>query len=108
MCSQHWNFSYGIPFNAIKSPKKALVTKAINIISKITNTCQLIEPKTSLLDDYKRDIERECAPFSETWLTQGNSVVTSHGWKNIKTKPLINVIASNSRGFMFLEAKDFV
>lgn len=67
----------GIPFNVIKSPQNRIVTKALIMIPKITNTCQLIYPETSLLD-YK-NIERRCAPFIETWLTQGNSVVSSHG-----------------------------
>lgn len=31
----------------------------------------------------------------------------SDGWTNIKDKPLINVIASNDRGSIFLNAKDF-
>jgi hypothetical protein len=38
--------------------------------------------------------------------THGVSVV-SDGWKNMKNKPLINVMASNSRGSMFLYAEDF-
>ena len=39
-------------------------------------------------------------------MTQGVSVV-SDGWTDIKNKPLINVIASNSRGSCFLYAEDF-
>ena len=31
----------------------------------------------------------------------------SDGWTNIKNKPLINVIASNSKGSCFLYAEDF-
>jgi hypothetical protein len=38
--------------------------------------------------------------------TQGVSVV-SDGWTNVKNEALINVIASNSRGSMFLYAEDF-
>jgi hypothetical protein len=38
--------------------------------------------------------------------TQGVSIV-SDGWTNMKNQPLINVIASNSRGSMFLYADDF-
>ena len=38
--------------------------------------------------------------------THGVSVV-SDGWTNMKNKPLINVMASNSRGSMFLYAEDF-
>jgi hypothetical protein len=39
-------------------------------------------------------------------LTQGVSIV-SDGWTDIKNKPLINVIASNSVGSCFLYAEDF-
>jgi hypothetical protein len=39
-------------------------------------------------------------------LTQGVLIV-SDGWIDIKNKPLINVIASNSRGSCFLCAEDF-
>jgi hypothetical protein len=39
-------------------------------------------------------------------LTQGVSVV-SDGWTDIKNKPLINVIVSNSRGSCFLYVEDF-
>lgn len=39
-------------------------------------------------------------------LTQGVSAV-SDGWTDIKNKPLINVIASNSIGSCFLYAQDF-
>lgn len=38
--------------------------------------------------------------------SHGVSVV-SDGWTNMKNHPLINVIASNSHGSMFLYAKDF-
>jgi hypothetical protein len=31
----------------------------------------------------------------------------SDGWTNIKNKPLINVLASNSRGSCFLYAEDY-
>lgn len=62
--------------------------------------------RTSLLDDCKRVIEKECVPISDTWTMQGTSII-SDGWTNIKKKSLINVIASNSRGSMFLYAEDF-
>ncbi|WOH15059.1 hypothetical protein DCAR_0934593 [Daucus carota subsp. sativus] len=62
--------------------------------------------RTSLLDDCRRDVEKQCIPISETWTRQGTSIV-SDGWSNIKNKPLINVIASNSRGSMFLYAEVF-
>ena len=37
---------------------------------------------------------------------QGVSIVTD-GWTNVKNMPLINVIATNNRGAMFMYAEDF-
>lgn len=96
----------GIPFNVLRSPEMALMTNAIKNAPKDYKHPSADRARTSLLDDCKRDIERECAPVSDTWLTQGTSIV-SDGWTNIKKKSLINVIASNSRGSMFLYADDF-
>ncbi|KAL2905797.1 Tyrosine-protein kinase HCK [Bienertia sinuspersici] len=48
----------------------------------------------------------ELAPIKDTWTTQGTSIV-SNGWKNVEHQPLINVLASNSRGSTFLYAKNF-
>jgi hypothetical protein len=44
--------------------------------------------------------------FYKNRLTQGVSVV-SDGWTNIKGQPLLNVLASNSRGSCFLYAEDY-
>ncbi|XP_076925552.1 uncharacterized protein LOC143588436 [Bidens hawaiensis] len=62
--------------------------------------------RTTLLDECVRDVEKELAPVKDTWYTQGVSIV-SDGWSNVKHKPLINVLAVNSRGAMFMEAQDF-
>ncbi|KAK8640277.1 hypothetical protein V6N13_008036 [Hibiscus sabdariffa] len=44
--------------------------------------------------------------MKDTWTTHGTSIV-SNGWTNVKRQPLINVVASNSSGSMFMYAKDF-
>ncbi|KAL2939954.1 tRNA modification GTPase MnmE [Bienertia sinuspersici] len=62
--------------------------------------------RTTLLDETKKSVERELAPMQDTWYTQGTSIV-SYGWSNVKHDPLINVIAANSRGAMFMYAGDF-
>lgn len=96
----------GIPFNVLRSPEMGVMTTAMKNAPKDYKHPSADRARTSLLDDCKRDVEKECAPVSDTWLTQGTSIV-SDGWTNIKKKPLINVIASNSRGSMFLYAEDF-
>ncbi|XP_039007802.1 uncharacterized protein LOC120135622 [Hibiscus syriacus] len=62
--------------------------------------------RTVLLDECVRDMEKDLTPFKDTWHSQGLSII-SDGLTNIKQKPLINVLAMNNRGFMFMYAKDF-
>ncbi|KAK1413109.1 hypothetical protein QVD17_34875 [Tagetes erecta] len=62
--------------------------------------------RTTLLDMCIHDVEKELAPVKDTWYTQGVSII-SDGLSNVKHKPLINVLAVNSRGAMFMEAQDF-
>ncbi|KAL6550554.1 hypothetical protein OROMI_021042 [Orobanche minor] len=96
----------GIPFNVLRSPEMAAMTNALKNAPKDYKPPSADRARTSLLDDLKREVERECTPISDTWSTQGTSII-SDGWTNIKKNPLINVIAANSRGSMFLYAEDF-
>lgn len=65
----------GVPFNVLRSPEMALMTRGINNAPKDYKHPSADRARTSLLDDCKRDIERECAPVSDTWLSQGTSIV---------------------------------
>ncbi|XP_063941311.1 uncharacterized protein LOC135149511 [Daucus carota subsp. sativus] len=96
----------GIPFNVLRSPEMHAMTNALKNAPKDYKHPSYDRARTSLLDDCRRDVEKQCIPISETWTRQGTSIV-SDGWSNIKNKPLINVIASNSRGSMFLYAEVF-
>uniref|UniRef100_A0A803NCW0 DUF659 domain-containing protein n=1 Tax=Chenopodium quinoa TaxID=63459 RepID=A0A803NCW0_CHEQI len=89
-----------------KSLEFGEMCKALNHAPKDYKPPSADRAITSLLDDCKREIEKECAPVKDTWVTQGTSIV-SDGWTNVKHKALMNVIASNSRGLMFLYAEDF-
>ncbi|KAJ0901317.1 putative ribonuclease H-like superfamily [Helianthus annuus] len=97
----------GIPFNVLRNPH------FIEMISAIKNAPGDYKPpscekaRTNLLDECVRDVEKELAPVKDTWYTQGVSIV-SDGWSNVKHNPLINVLAVNSRGAMFMEAGDFL
>lgn len=62
--------------------------------------------RTTLLDECKRNVEKSLAPVKDTWHIHGVSIV-SDGWTNVKHEPLINVIATNSEGAMFLYANSF-
>ncbi|GFY93295.1 hypothetical protein Acr_08g0016910 [Actinidia rufa] len=62
--------------------------------------------RTTLLDEVKTSIEKELIHVKDTWYTDGVSIVSA-GWSNVKKNPLINVLAVNSRGAMFLYAEDY-
>lgn len=44
--------------------------------------------------------------MKDTWYTDGVFIV-SDDWSNVKKNPLINIIAVNGRGAMFLYAEDY-
>ena len=96
----------GIPFNILRNPQ------FIEMISVIKNAPDGYKPPSCekarivLHDECVRDVEKELIPIKETWITQGVSIV-SDGCSNVKHKPLINVLAVNSRGATFMYAEDF-
>lgn len=98
--------SAGIPFNALRNPEFVEMLMAVNKAPKGYKPPSYEKARTSLLDECKRNLERDLVPIQETWYTQGVSIV-SDGWSNTKHNPLINVLAVNSRGAMFMYADDF-
>ena len=62
--------------------------------------------RTSLLDECERNLQRYLIPIQEALYTQGVFVVPD-GWLNTKHNPLINVLAINSQGAMFMYVDDF-
>ena len=96
----------GIPFNVLRSPDFVEMVRGINHAPKDYKLPSYDKARTTLLDECKRDIEKKLLPLKDTWYTHGDSII-SDGWANIKHKPLLNVIASNSRGFMFLYAENY-
>ncbi|KAL2905823.1 Hydroxyacid-oxoacid transhydrogenase mitochondrial [Bienertia sinuspersici] len=96
----------GVPFNVLRSPEFGSMVDTLKHAPKDYKPLSADKARTSVLDEVKRDVEKELAPIKDTWGTQGMSIV-SDGWTNVKHQPLINVVASNSRGSMFLYAEDF-
>jgi len=82
------------------------MARAINHTSKDYKLPSFDKARTMLSDEFKRDVEKDLAPLQDTWYSQGISYV-SNGFMNIRHQHLINVITANSRGCMFLYAKDF-
>ncbi|PRQ20008.1 putative ribonuclease H-like domain-containing protein [Rosa chinensis] len=96
----------GIPFNVLRNPHFHEMISAINNGIRGYKAPSYEKARTTLLDECKRSLENELAPVKDTWFTHGVSIV-SDGWSNVKREPLINIIAANSRGAMFLYAQDF-
>ncbi|KAK8533798.1 hypothetical protein V6N12_047202 [Hibiscus sabdariffa] len=71
-------YANGIPLNVLRNPDFLTMLKGVNQAPK----------------DYKPPIH---GPFTE--------LLVSDGWTNVKRQPLINVVASNSSGCMFMYAK---
>ncbi|XP_022003418.2 uncharacterized protein LOC110900866 [Helianthus annuus] len=97
----------GIPFNVLRNPQFLEMVSAIKKAPDGYKPPSSEKARTTLLDACVRDVEKELAPVKDTWYTQGVSIV-SDGWTNVKHNPLINVLAVNSRGAMFMYAGDFL
>ncbi|XP_038709524.1 uncharacterized protein LOC120004292 [Tripterygium wilfordii] len=96
----------GIPFNVLRNPHFCEMVTAINRGPKGYKPPSFERARTTLLDECKRSVEKDLVVIKDTWYNQGVSIV-SDGWSNVKHKPLINIIAANSRGAMFMYANDF-
>ncbi|KAJ9560251.1 hypothetical protein OSB04_005411 [Centaurea solstitialis] len=96
----------GIPFNVLRNPHFIEMVHAIKKAPNGYKPPSSEKARTVLLDECVRDVEKDLTQVKDTWLTQGLSIV-SDGWSNVKNRPLINVLAVNSRGAMFMYAEDF-
>ncbi|XP_072955087.1 uncharacterized protein [Typha angustifolia] len=96
----------GIPFSVLRSP---YWEEMVSAISKELSYKSLSYEKAQsiLLEDERNRVEREFDDFKQKWSQYGISVL-SNGWTDIKKQPLINFVASNQFGSMFLDAFDFL
>ena len=95
----------GIPFNVRRNPHFQEMITAISKAPAGYKAPSYDKARTVLLDECVRDVEKGLSSVKDTWYSQGVSIV-SDGWSNVK-QPLINVIAVNSRGAMFMYSEDF-
>ena len=96
----------GIPFNVLRNPQ---FIEMLNCMKKAPDGYKppsSEKARTVLLDECARDVDKDLIPVKDTWYTQGVSIV-SDGWSNVKHKPLLNVLAVNARGAVFLYAQDY-
>jgi hypothetical protein len=91
----------GIAFNVLRNPQFHEMISAVNRAPKGYKLPSYEKARTTLLDQCRRGVENDLAPFKDSWYTQGVSIV-SDGWSNVKQEPLINVNAVNSRGAMYM------
>ncbi|KAK8502873.1 hypothetical protein V6N13_100180 [Hibiscus sabdariffa] len=96
----------GIPFYILRNPDFLAMLKGVSQASKDHKPLSFNRARTNLVDECQRELEMELTPVKDTWTTHGTSIV-SDGWTNAKWQPLMNVVASNNSGFMFMYAKDF-
>ncbi|KAL7586189.1 hypothetical protein Lser_V15G40571 [Lactuca serriola] len=96
----------GIPFNVLWNSQFRDMVNALRKAPEGYKAPSSEKVRTVLLDEYVRDVEKDLIPFKKTWSSHAISIV-SNGWSNIKHKPLLNVLAVNSRGSMFMYATDF-
>ncbi|XP_020695440.1 uncharacterized protein LOC110108925 isoform X1 [Dendrobium catenatum] len=95
----------GIPFNVLRSPYWEEMVSAIS--KELGYKSPSYErASTILLQNERIIVESELDDFKQKWSHYGISIL-SNGWTDIKHRPLINVIASNQFGSMFLHALDF-
>ncbi|XP_074304319.1 uncharacterized protein LOC141639034 [Silene latifolia] len=80
----------GIPFNVLRNPDFTNMIKALSNAPSDYKPPSFDRSRTSVLDEVYRQVDN-----------------LSDGWTNVKGEPLINVIASNNRGSMFMYADDF-
>ncbi|GMJ06905.1 hypothetical protein like AT1G43260 [Hibiscus trionum] len=90
-----------IAFNCFRSPQWHEMVQEISQSPKGYKSPSFEKARTSLLDECYRNVEKELAPVKDTWYIHGVSVA-SDGWSNCKQDQLINVIAANCRGAMFM------
>lgn len=96
----------GIPFNVLRSPYWVEMVSAIS--KSLGYTCPSYETShTVLLENERVGVERELDDFKQKWPQYGISIV-SNGWMDVKNQPLINILASNQFGSMFLHAVDYL
>nr|XP_010914522.1 uncharacterized protein LOC105039902 isoform X3 [Elaeis guineensis] len=96
----------GIPLSVLRSPYWEEMVSAIS--RELGYKSPSYERAQTVLLENERDrVERELDDFKQKWSLYGVSVI-SNGWTDVKNQPLINFLASNQFGSVFLHALDFL
>jgi len=95
-----------VPFTALRNLEFTDMLVALNKALQGYKPPSYEKVRTSSADECKRNLQRYFIPIQEARYTQAISIL-SDGWCNTKHNPLINVIAVNSGGAMFMYFDDF-
>ncbi|KAG8372495.1 hypothetical protein BUALT_Bualt12G0072000 [Buddleja alternifolia] len=95
-------YSSGLPFNLARNPH---YVRAFTLAA-ISNIAGYVPPdynalRTKLLTKERTNLEGQLVHTKDTWRTKGVSLVCD-GWTNPQRRPLINFMAINENGSMFI------
>ena len=98
-------YACGIPFNVLRSPYWHEMVQAINGAPKGYRSPGYDKARTVGLDRERAKIQGALGKFTNEWNLNGVSIV-SDGWKNVKGKPLTNILGVSKSGAILLSADD--
>ena len=103
-----WWFVYivGLPFNLARNPDfRAAITFIANNSMGGYVPPGYNSPRTTLLDQEKKHIQRSLEPIKSTWPNKGVTIATDR-WSDPQRRPILNFMAVTEGGPMFLKAID--
>jgi len=97
-------YTEGIPFQKVESSSfKAMVAALQEAPGFVPPRRRLLAGR--LLEDAVEKLKGELAPFDARAKVTGITI-SSDGWKSADSRPLLNVLATNSKGVKFVDAVD--
>ena len=99
-------YEYGIPFNVLRSPYWHEMVEAIRTALAGYKRPGYDKARTVGLYKEKAKIQNALGQFTNAWNEYGVSIV-SDGWRNVKGKPLINVLGVSATSAVFLSTHGY-
>jgi hypothetical protein len=98
-------YACGIPFNVLRSPYWHEMLQVINGAPKGYRSPEYDKARTLGLDRERDKIQGALGKFTNDWNRHRVSIV-SDGWKNVKGRPLMNILGVFASGAVFLSTHD--
>jgi hypothetical protein len=99
-------YACGIPFNVLRSPYWHEMLQVINGAPKGYRSPEYDKARTLGLDRERAKIQGALGKFTNDWNRHRVSIV-SDGWKNVKGRPLMNILGVSASGVVFLSTHDY-